>query len=208
MTDGKQFWDKMAKTYDKNTEKKYLKTYQKTINSAKKYLSTDDRVLDFACGTGITVIPLSRFVNHIHAIDISNRMINEAKQKCAAEGIHNVTFSVGDLYGLDLKETDFHAVTAFNILCYTDETVLLRIRELLAEDGMLITATDCLGEKPSAASFLLKILSALHILPYIRFYDKAGLEDAIKRAGFEIIETGILHERPVNYFIAARNIKK
>ncbi len=37
--------------------------------------------MDFACGTGITTIQIAGFVREIHAIDISQRMIDIIKDK-------------------------------------------------------------------------------------------------------------------------------
>jgi len=74
------FWDKMSSNYD-NQVKKYQQTYADAIESTKKYLNKDDIVLDFACGTGITTIQISGFVRKIHAIDISQRMIDIAEEK-------------------------------------------------------------------------------------------------------------------------------
>jgi Cyclopropane fatty acid synthase and related methyltransferases len=48
--------------------------------------------LDFGCGVGRTVIPLSSIADHVTAADVSQSMLVEAKRNCRARGIGNVDF--------------------------------------------------------------------------------------------------------------------
>lgn len=49
--------------------------------------------LDFGCGVGRILIPLSQYFNKATGIDISPDMLNEARANCIARGITNVTLS-------------------------------------------------------------------------------------------------------------------
>jgi len=46
-----RFWDRIAKNYDKSSDKK-RKNLLETIEKIKSHLDPSDQVLDFACGTG------------------------------------------------------------------------------------------------------------------------------------------------------------
>jgi 2-polyprenyl-3-methyl-5-hydroxy-6-metoxy-1,4-benzoquinol methylase len=48
--------------------------------------------VDFGCGTGRLVIPLSRRSAKVVGIDVSDAMIEEARRNCTAQGIGNVSF--------------------------------------------------------------------------------------------------------------------
>jgi 2-polyprenyl-3-methyl-5-hydroxy-6-metoxy-1,4-benzoquinol methylase len=47
--------------------------------------------LDFGCGVGRLIIPLSRFVNEVVGMDISPSMLAEAKRNCESQNARNVT---------------------------------------------------------------------------------------------------------------------
>ena len=46
-----RFWDRIAKNYDKRSEKKTA-SLLKTIENIKLHLNSEDQVLDFGCDTG------------------------------------------------------------------------------------------------------------------------------------------------------------
>ena len=86
-----EFWDTASKKYDK-TEQRFEYIHSKSRENTKKYLKDDDVVLDYGCGTGTTACALAHHVKQIHAIDISSKMIEIAKQKAIVGKIENVNF--------------------------------------------------------------------------------------------------------------------
>ncbi len=200
-----RFWNKMSMNYDNSIQKKYKTTYEETTRLTRKYITKDAIVLDFACGTGIVDVEIAKDVNKILAVDISDKMIENAKLKTKNAGISNLDFMVTDIYDSRLIEGSFNVVMAFNIIQFCKEEKILfeRIWKLLAPDGMFISTTDCYGEKKSVMNLMLKILIKLKILPYVKSYSCSDLEKAIINNGFDILETKTLYINPLNYFIAA-----
>jgi len=199
------FWDKMSSNYD-NQVKKYQQTYADAIESTKKYLNKDDIVLDFACGTGITTIQISGFVRKIHAIDISQRMIDIAEEKAEKNQISNIKFHKTDLFNEEFEKNSFDVVLAFNILYFLKNAPenISRIYELLKPGGLFISVTDCLGDKISLLNIIKHFLGIIGILPFMKMYSISELEDLVKDVNFKIIETANLYDNPPNYFIVAR----
>ena len=199
------FWDKMSSNYD-NQVKKYQQTYADAIESTKKYLNKDDIVLDFACGTGITTIQISGFVRKIHAIDISQRMIDIAEEKAEKNQISNIKFYKTDLFNEEFEKNSFDVVLAFNILYFLKNAPgnISRIYELLKPGGLFISVTDCLGDKISLLNIIKLFLGKIGILPFMKMYSISELEDLVKDVNFKIIETANLYDNPPNYFIVAR----
>ena len=199
------FWDKMSSSYD-NKVKRYQQAYADTIERTKKHLKKDDIVLDFACGTGITTIRISGFVKEIHAIDISRKMIDIAEKKAEKAAIRNLKLYKADLFNEEFKENSFDVVLAINILYFLENAPenISRIYELLKPGGLLISATDCLGENISLSNRIKHFLSRTGILPFMRIYSISELKDQITDADFKIIETARLYDNPPNYFIVAK----
>jgi len=185
---------------------KYQQTYTDTIERTKKYLKKDDIVLDFACGTGITTIQISGFVRKIHAIDISQRMIDIAEEKAEKNQISNIKFYKTDLFNEEFEKNSFDVLLAVNILYFLKNAPenISRIYELLKPGGLFISATDCLGENISLLNIIKHLLSRIGILPFMKMYSISELEDLVTDVNFKIIETANLYDNPPNYFIVAK----
>jgi SAM-dependent methyltransferase len=64
------------------------------------------RALDFGCGVGRLIVPLSQSSEHVVGVDVSNAMLGEAQSVCKAHGITNVSLAKSDD---DLSELKNHA---------------------------------------------------------------------------------------------------
>ena len=85
----RDFWNHRSQNYDQQIGPLYERAYQLTAERTLAYLKPEDRVLDFACGTGIVTLAEAPHVKHIRAIDISDEMAAKAKQKMADHGVTN-----------------------------------------------------------------------------------------------------------------------
>ena len=202
----KDFWNMRSRNFDEQIGPIYQDAYAKTVSNTLKYLKAEDRVLDFACGTGTTTFEIAPHVAHVRAIDISDEMVEKAKAKAADLGADNVEISQGELFDPSLTEGSFDAVMAFNILLYLDneDEILARIRSLLKPGGMFLSATDCLGDKITKVGLKKFWKSHTGSMPYVAFYRMKGLEELIARSGFTVLERENLFPAPPNLFVAAR----
>jgi SAM-dependent methyltransferase len=74
------------------------------------------RTMDFGCGTGRLIIPMSQFSTHVVGVDISVDMLREAQRVCSSRGITNVSFARSDdeLSELINQKFDFiHSIAVF-----------------------------------------------------------------------------------------------
>lgn len=203
-----RFWDDMADKYDRRVLKKYAQTYADTVMMARKYLKKTDHVLDFACGTGMTTVQLAGDVRSIHAVDISPKMIEAAREKCVDAGIVNVSLDCATLFDARLKQGAYDAVMAFNILFALPEQKksFARFVWLLKPGGMFLSVTDCLAESSLKYRAGIWLLARLGKVPYEQLYTRESFKTAVREAGFEIVESRSLHNTPPNLFIAARKL--
>lgn len=201
-----KFWDSTANMYDR-VEKKDEQTYVSIIEKTKRYLKISDIVLDYGCGTGLISNEIADNVKIIHAIDISSKMIELAKRKADGRKIENIDYAHSTIFDERYKIGSFDVILAFNILHLLEDThkVMQRINELLKPDGLIISATPCMGEKKFLGTLLL-LLSKIGFVPNIRSFKISELEDSIVNGNFEIVETECLHRGGQQYFIAAKKI--
>lgn len=208
MVTPREFWNMRSRTYDQQSGEEYAQAYEKTVSNTLKYLTGEDRVLEFACGTGITTVAIAPHVDFVRAIDISDEMVGKAREKIQTLGLYNVELSQTDLFDPCLEEGSFDAVTAFNVLLYVENRaqVLERIRSLLKPGGMFLSATDCLGEGITRVGIRKFWKSHTGSMPYVAFDSRKKLEGEIARAGFAVLERENLFSTPPNLFVAAKKI--
>ena len=208
MVTPREFWNMRSRTYDQQSGEEYAQAYEKTVSNTLNYLSGDDRVLEFACGTGITTVAIAPHVAFVRAIDISDQMVDKAREKIQTLGLSNVELSQTDLFDPCLEEGSFDAVTAFNVLLYVENRaqVLERIRSLLKPGGIFLSATDCLGEGITRVGIRKFWKSHTGSMPYVAFDSRKKLEEEIVRAGFAVLERENLFSAPPNLFVAAKKL--
>ena len=138
-------------------------------------------------------------------------MIEAAQRKATERQIEKVDFEQSTIFDEKLKNESFDVVLAWGILHLIDDrqNVIKRINELLKPGGLLISATECLGEKKSAITSLLSLLMKIGIFPIaLKFFTVSELEDTITRANFQIVQAEIMADNPVSCFIAAKKTEK
>ncbi len=202
------FWDMRSERYDEQVGTHYAAAYRETEARILRRLAPSDRVLDFACGTGIVTLPVARCVKEVRAIDLSGEMVRITREKAAAEGLANLTVTQTDLFDPTLREGSFDAVLACNVLLYLEDraAALARIRALLREGGEFLSATDCLGDGFTRERVRKWWRSHTGKMPHVSFDRKGKLPAEIAAAGFEVLETGVLYPAPPNLFVAARRL--
>jgi 2-polyprenyl-3-methyl-5-hydroxy-6-metoxy-1,4-benzoquinol methylase len=205
-------WDMISKNMDTYAQNEGLKRFEISRNEKlKKYLHGSDMVLDYGCGTGTIALKFADMVKEIHGIDTSGKMIEAAQRKAAERQIENVNFAQSTIFDERLQSESFDVVLAWGILHLVDDrqNVIKRINELLKPGGLLISATECLGEKKSAITSLLSLLMKIGIFPImLKFFTVSELEDSITRGNFQIVQTEIMADNPVSCFIATKKTER
>jgi|MudIll2142460700_1097286.scaffolds.fasta_scaffold155451_2 ubiquinone/menaquinone biosynthesis C-methylase UbiE len=98
-----------------------------------------EKALDAGCGPGDLSLLLSKYVNHVVGIDLSNSIINIAKRQKADQQKTNVDFLVADLENLPFREQSFDVVVSNYTLNHTSlEVTLPALRQLVKPGGRII----------------------------------------------------------------------
>jgi SAM-dependent methyltransferase len=171
-------------------------------------IGRDDQVLDIGCGTGLTTREAARAaaLGRVVGVDVSERMLERARELTVAERLENVSYELGDaeVFRFDPESFDV-AISRFGTMFFADPVaafaniafalrplgrlalLVWQRRELnewaLAIDAALGNAAEP-PPKPTADPFSLG--------------DAAATTEMLERAGFEAVRLEDVHE-PVLY---------
>jgi 2-polyprenyl-3-methyl-5-hydroxy-6-metoxy-1,4-benzoquinol methylase len=187
MVDSARFWDRMAKRYSKMPIPDEA-AYEKKLQVTRDYFLPDMEVLEFGCGTGSTAIVHAPYVTHIHAIDVSSKMIEIAQSKADAENICNITFQCSGMDEFNVSDRSFDAVLGLNVVHLIEnmDEVFVRVHEMLKPDGVFVTSTPCIGVIMPLLKIIAPLGRFLGLLPVIKDLSVAELESSLTKAGFDI----------------------
>ena len=185
-----KFWDRIANIYAKQTISDEA-AYQKKLQVTQEYLKPDMEVLEFGCGTGSTAIIHAPYVQHIQAIDISQKMLAIAQKKADAEHIKNITFEHAAIDDLDVPVQSYDVVLGLSILHLLEdkEEVIARVYNMLKAGGVFVTSTVCLTDtmkfiKPM--KIIAPIARFFGLMPMLNFFTRSELEKSLTDAGFQL----------------------
>lgn len=206
MSKSDPFWDKKAEGYSQSPISDE-ESYKRKLLETQKLFSSDMRILEFGCGTGTTAIEHSPYVQHIDAIDISEKMLEIGRRKAIAANIDNINFSRGTLTEFNASSESLDAVLGLNVihLLPNREETLREVARILKPGGIFVSSTGCLGN--SYLRFL-KLLAPigklLGLMPDIFILSEAQLIGELESAGFTI-ETQWHHGMDdISVFVIAR----
>ena len=121
-------------------------------------------------------------------------MIAIAQEKLAAAPVAALSFLAATAEDPALRAGQHDAVLAFNYLHLVRDLpgTLRRIHALLADGGLFISKTPCLGDmNPLIRLALLPAMRAIGKAPYAGAFSASALERQLAAAGFEILATEI-----------------
>ncbi len=201
-----KFWDMLADGFDEQSKNEGIsQVHVRALEKARKYLKPQDVVLDYGCATGAVALEFADTVHAIHGIDISSKMIAAANKKATEQNVKNVDFTHATIFDERWEKGSFDVILALGILHLVEDRdkVINRINELLKPAGLMISVTECMDEKKSWITVILSFLLKIGLLPSMGFFKISELEDSHKNGNFRILETEILAQNPVAYFVVA-----
>jgi ubiquinone/menaquinone biosynthesis C-methylase UbiE len=186
MTTAARFWDKVADRYSRKPVPDET-IYQEKLRLTREHFRPDMTVLELGCGTGTTAISHAQHVSHVHAIDISQRMIDIARTRAASAECRNVTFERGNIDELSGTRT-YDAVLALSVLHLLDdwERSIRDISRILKPGGVFVSSTPCLGSGYLLLKAIAPLARRLGLMPKVQFISAPALLSAMQNAGFDV----------------------
>ncbi|WFE74932.1 bifunctional 2-polyprenyl-6-hydroxyphenol methylase/3-demethylubiquinol 3-O-methyltransferase UbiG [Roseinatronobacter sp. S2] len=197
----RRFWNRIAQRYAARPLKD-VPAYEAMLAATAACLSPSARVLELGCGTGGTAIRLAPQVAHWTATDFSAEMVRIASAKPRGT---NLTFKVVDAANA-FDDGPYDVVCAFNVLHLVDDLpgLLARAHANLRPGGVLISKTWCFAGVNPLLRALFRVLQVVRLFPDAAILSEAQLQQAIRGAGFDIVDQKVFGPHPQNPYIVAR----
>jgi 2-polyprenyl-3-methyl-5-hydroxy-6-metoxy-1,4-benzoquinol methylase len=187
MKDESRFWDRIATRYHRSPIKD-LEAYQHKLSVSRRFLDPDAQVLEFGCGTGGTAIAHAPHVQHIHAIDVSEKMLDFARIQATEKNIKNVTFEKASIESLPAADASYDVILGLSILHLLEnrEAVLEKVFRLLKPGGVFISSTACMGDNLKLFKYIVPVGRALGLFPIVKVFQEEQLVEELTASGFTI----------------------
>jgi 2-polyprenyl-3-methyl-5-hydroxy-6-metoxy-1,4-benzoquinol methylase len=187
MTISARFWDAISARYERTPVADQV-SYQKKLQTTQSYLRPEMDVLELGCGTGSTALAHAPFVKHVHATDLSAKMLGIARTKADSASVSNITFEQGEVSELKVVPGQYDVVLALSVLHLLGDYkgALASAHTALKPGGLIVTSTACLADTQNYFRPLAWAGRLLRVLPHLTFFRVNELRQDFVDAGFEI----------------------
>jgi len=146
--------------------------------------TSDDRLLDVACGPGLVVCAFASHVRKATGIDVTPAMLERARKLAADKGLTNVAWQHGDVYSLPYDDASFTIVTTrFSFHHFLDPAAVLQeMVRVCAPGGRIVVVDDYASADPAKAAAFNR-LEKLRDPSHSRCLPLNELRDLFGRAG-------------------------
>ena len=146
--------------------------------------TSDDRLLDVACGPGLVVCAFASHVRKATGIDVTPAMLERARKLAAEKGLTNVAWRHGDVYSLPYDDAGFTIVTTrFSFHHFLDPAAVLQeMVRVCAPGGRIVVVDDYASADPAKAAAFNR-LEKLRDPSHSRCLPLNELRDLFGRAG-------------------------
>jgi SAM-dependent methyltransferase len=115
-------------------------------------------VLDVGCGNGLTTREAARLASagSVTGVDLSTRMLNQARRRAASDGLTNVSFVQADVQIADLSEARYDRVISRNGVMFFGDPVaaFTNLARALKPGGrMVLLVWQAMSENPWFTAF-------------------------------------------------------
>lgn len=197
--DTKARWDRLAKHYGlvEFLSEWFLKPFRKVL-----WARAEGRILEAGAGTGLN-IAFYPAKARVTATDLSGAMLVRARERARERQIH-VTFHEADLCNLPFADGTFDTAVATFVFCSLPDPVacLREMGRVTRPGGQILLLDHVRIERPLIGPLMDRLNGATVRLA--GEYINHRMDESVRSAGFEIVESRRLGFMGIIQFIAAR----
>jgi SAM-dependent methyltransferase len=180
-------WNELHRAYDETLVPLFSIAAKRGIELVAP--SSDDEVLDVACGPGTLTLEVAPLVRRVVAVDFAVSMIELLNGKCCRAGVENVETQVGDGTALPFADGRFDAAfSCFGLFLFADRAAgLSELRRVVKPGSKVMISSWAPAEGPIEATYRI-VREVLPDLPFGEGHAPLGTKgeivDEMGGAGF------------------------
>lgn len=207
MSSSTKFWDRIAKRYSKKPVPDES-VYKRKLEITQSYFRNDMKLLEFGCGTGSTALAHASLVDHVLAIDFSEKMIEIAESRRKEAQIQNVDFECRAIESLNAAENSYDIVLGLSILHLLSSwpETIQQVYSLLKPGGVFISSTACIADSMKVFKFIAPLGRSIGLLPDLAIFTRVELEQELCNAGFSLERTWQPEKSQALFIVARKSV--
>lgn len=196
-------WDSLSPFYDLFETAYNGKCFKGIAKEIKNHVSSDDDVLECACGTGLLTVPMAEKCKSLIATDYSEGMLRQTKKKVAQ--FSNTVVQKASILELPFQDDSFDVVVAANVIHLLDEPgeALSEMKRVCKTGGKIIIPTY-INKARKNSMFAAKVLEKMGV-DFKRQFDLASYQEFFNRYGIHVMEFITVDGRMPCVFAIIRN---
>jgi ubiquinone/menaquinone biosynthesis C-methylase UbiE len=158
--------------------------------------TSNDCVVDLACGPGTLALQFARRVRSVHAVDLTPAMLERARRTAQDEGLGNLTFTIGDAHVLPFADGLLDiSVTSYSLHHMPYPERVIREMARVVKRGGRVGIIDIVVPEDLARAEAANRIEIVRDHSHTRSLKRSDFDAMIAAAGLRILKTEV-HEMP------------
>ena len=188
------FWDYIANSYDFFENLYNSKVNQELCKRVAERMSSNDNVLECACGTGMISIHIATKCRSLIATDFSQGMLAKSRKRC--KKIKNIRVEKANILQLEYQNESFDKVVAANVIHLLDQPDIA-ISELIRvckKGGKIIIPTYIITKEHGISTILIRLINHF-TKTFLYQFNEQSYKNFFKKLGYSQIDFEVINGR-------------
>ena len=188
------FWDYIANFYDFFENLYNSKVNHELCKKVAERMSSNDNVLECACGTGMISVHIATKCRSLITTDFSQGMLAKSRKRC--KKIKNIRVEKANILHLEYPNESFDKVVAANVIHLLDQPDIA-ISELIRvckKGGKIIIPTYIITKEHGISTILIRLINHF-TKTFLYQFNEQSYKNFLKKLGYSQIDFEVINGR-------------
>lgn len=188
------FWDYIANFYDFFENLYNSKVNQELCKKVAERMSSNDNVLECACGTGMISVHIATKCRSLIATDFSQGMLAKSRKRC--KNIKNIRVEKANILQLEYPNESFDKVVAANVIHLLDQPDIA-ISELIRvckKGGQIIIPIYIITKERAISTIFIRLINHF-TKTFLYQFNEQSYKNFFKKLGYSQIDFEVINGR-------------
>lgn len=188
------FWDYIANFYDFFENLYNSKVNQELCKKVAERMSSNDNVLECACGTGMISVYIATKCRSLIATDFSQGMLAKSRKRC--KNIKNIRVEKANILQLEYPNESFDKVVAANVIHLLDQPDIA-ISELIRvckKGGQIIIPIYIITKERAISTIFIRLINHF-TKTFLYQFNEQSYKNFFKKLGYSQIDFEVINGR-------------